>query len=113
MYQREQILFTIMLTMVKGHVIKYHKKPPPHPSLVPGSTLNDRPPRLRALRPPHNSSHYERLIRRPPILSGFDPSSEMGPKSHTTITVSTKERVLAYLCGSFSSVNFAMPGSCD
>ncbi|GBM19338.1 hypothetical protein AVEN_195978-1 [Araneus ventricosus] len=76
MYQREQILFTIMLTMVKSHVIKYHKKPSSHPFLAPGSSshlflapLNDRPPRLlRALWSPHNSSHYE----------------------HTTITVSTK-----------------------
>ncbi|GBO17538.1 hypothetical protein AVEN_219698-1 [Araneus ventricosus] len=91
MYQREQILFTIMLTMIKDHVIKYHKKTSPLPALAPWSTLNDWPPRLhRALWSPHNSPHHERLIRRPPILPGYDPSSEMGPKSHTTITVSTK-----------------------
>ncbi|GBM37403.1 hypothetical protein AVEN_28353-1 [Araneus ventricosus] len=80
-----------MLTMIKGHVIKYHKKPSPHPSLAPGSILNERPQRLHpALWSPHNSSHYERLMRRPLILPGYDPSSEMGNKSHTTITVPTK-----------------------
>ncbi|GBN62507.1 hypothetical protein AVEN_163860-1 [Araneus ventricosus] len=91
MYQREQILFTIMLTMVKDHMIKYHKKTSPRSALAPGSTLNDRLPRLhRALWFPHSSSHYERLMRRPPISPGYDPSSEMDPKSHTTITVSKK-----------------------
>ncbi|GBO26721.1 hypothetical protein AVEN_238191-1 [Araneus ventricosus] len=80
-----------MLTMVKVHVIKYHKKTSPCPALVPGSTLNDRPPRLhRALWSLHNSPHHERHIRRSPILPGYDPSSEMGPKSHITITVFTK-----------------------
>ncbi|GBM17998.1 hypothetical protein AVEN_238394-1 [Araneus ventricosus] len=87
MYQRERILFTIMFTMVKDHVIKYHKKTSPSPV----STLNDQPPRLhRALWSPYNSPHYERLMRRPPILPGYDPSSEVGPKSHSTITASTK-----------------------
>ncbi|GBM98529.1 hypothetical protein AVEN_53821-1 [Araneus ventricosus] len=82
--------------MVNDHVIKYHKKTSPLPALAPGSTLNEhrvyiRPPRLhRALWSPHNSPHYERLMRRPPILPGYDPSSEVGPKSHTTITASTK-----------------------
>ncbi|GBO11436.1 hypothetical protein AVEN_25178-1 [Araneus ventricosus] len=91
MYQRERILFTIMFTMVKDHVIKYHKKTSPRPALTPGSTLNDQPPRLhRALWSPHNSPHYERLMCRLPILPGCDPSSEVGPKSHTTITASTK-----------------------
>ncbi|GBO03319.1 hypothetical protein AVEN_42486-1 [Araneus ventricosus] len=74
------ILFTIM---VKYHVIKYHKKPSPRPALGPRPTLNDRPPRLhRALGPPHNSPHYELLMRRPVI--------GLGSKCHTTITVSTK-----------------------
>ncbi|GBM31388.1 hypothetical protein AVEN_99606-1 [Araneus ventricosus] len=41
MYQREQILFAIMLTMVKVHVIKYHKKTSPRPGLEPGFILND------------------------------------------------------------------------
>ncbi|GBL85423.1 hypothetical protein AVEN_34611-1 [Araneus ventricosus] len=42
----------------------------------------------QALWPPHNtSSHYEQLMRRPPVLSGYDLSSEMDPKSHTTITI--------------------------
>ncbi|GBL85948.1 hypothetical protein AVEN_174871-1 [Araneus ventricosus] len=76
MYQREQILFTIMLTMAKeDYMIKYHKKTSPRPSLAPGSTLNDRPPRLHwALWSPHNSPNYERYYS----------------KRHTTITVSTK-----------------------
>ncbi|GBN48164.1 hypothetical protein AVEN_222054-1 [Araneus ventricosus] len=91
MYQREQVLFTIMLPMVKGHVIKYHKKPSPHPSLAPESTLNDRPPRLhRTLWSPHNNPITSGSCDDPPILQGHDPSSEMGAKSHTTITVSTK-----------------------
>ncbi|GBL90643.1 hypothetical protein AVEN_219312-1 [Araneus ventricosus] len=80
-----------MLTMVKGHVIKYHKKPSPHPFLAPGSSLNARLPRLhRALWSPHNIPHYERVMRRPPILPGYDPTSEMDPKNHITITASTK-----------------------
>ncbi|GBN00326.1 hypothetical protein AVEN_112691-1, partial [Araneus ventricosus] len=36
-----------------------------------------------------------------------------GPKSHTTITASTKGARPAYVSGSFSSVNFAMLRSCD
>ncbi|GBM64635.1 hypothetical protein AVEN_91706-1 [Araneus ventricosus] len=87
MYQREQILLTIMSTMVNGHVIKYHKKPSPRPSLAPESTLNDRPPRLhRALWSPITSGTCDDT----PILPGYDPSSEIGLKHHTTITVSTK-----------------------
>ncbi|GBM98125.1 hypothetical protein AVEN_229768-1 [Araneus ventricosus] len=81
--------------------------------MAPGSTLNDRPPRLhRALWSPITSGSCDD----PPILPFDDPSSEIGPKSHTTtITVFAKasEFVLANLCGSFSSVNFAMLGSCD
>ncbi|GBN26476.1 hypothetical protein AVEN_201728-1 [Araneus ventricosus] len=115
MYQRVKILFTIMLTMVKVHVIKYHKKPSPRPALASGSTLNGRLPRLhRALWSPHNIPHYERLMRRPhPLLPRYELSSEMGPKSHTTITASTKGARPAYVSGSFSSVNFAMLRSCD
>ncbi|GBN13336.1 hypothetical protein AVEN_39128-1 [Araneus ventricosus] len=30
-------------------------------------------------------------MRRPSVLPGYDPSSEMGPKNHTTITVPTRE----------------------
>ncbi|GBL98045.1 hypothetical protein AVEN_107690-1, partial [Araneus ventricosus] len=35
----------------------------------------------------HNSPHYERLMQHPPVLPGYDPSLEVGPKSHTTIIV--------------------------
>ncbi|GBO43397.1 hypothetical protein AVEN_229646-1 [Araneus ventricosus] len=103
MYQKEQILFTIMLTMLKYHVIKYHKKTSQTPCLGTPSTMNDRPPRLhQALWSPHNSPHYEWLMRRSLILLGYDPSSKMSPKSHTTITVSTKgsENLLTYLAAS-------------
>ncbi|GBN11905.1 hypothetical protein AVEN_263871-1 [Araneus ventricosus] len=77
--------------MVKDYVIKYHQKTSSRPALAHGSTLNDRPPRLYwALWSPHNIPHYKRLMGRPPILPGYDPSSEVDPKSHTTITASTK-----------------------
>ncbi|GBM60463.1 hypothetical protein AVEN_117974-1 [Araneus ventricosus] len=110
MYQNEQILFTIMLTMVKGHVIKYHRKPPPLPALPPGSTVNDRPPRLhRTLWSPHNSPHYERLA----ILTGYDPSSEMGLRATPPLLYPPRERQPAYLSGSFSSEDLAMLGACD
>ncbi|GBL85646.1 hypothetical protein AVEN_76774-1 [Araneus ventricosus] len=62
--------------MVKGHVIKYHKKTSPRPDLAPGSTLNDRPPMWS----PHNSPHYERLVRRPPILLGTTSDVSFTPK---------------------------------
>ncbi|GBL79400.1 hypothetical protein AVEN_92585-1 [Araneus ventricosus] len=45
----------------------------------------------RALWPLHNSPHYERLMRRPPVLPGYYPSSEMGSKSHNTIIIPTRE----------------------
>ncbi|GBN23039.1 hypothetical protein AVEN_269319-1 [Araneus ventricosus] len=99
MYQRVQFLFTIMLTMVKVHAIKYHKKPSPRPAFAPGSTLNGRLPRLhRALWSPHNSPITSGSCVDPPFLPGYDLSSEMGPKSHTTITASTKgsENLLTY-----------------
>ncbi|GBN67601.1 hypothetical protein AVEN_105655-1 [Araneus ventricosus] len=38
-----------------------------------------------------DSPHYERLMRPSPVLPGYDPSSEMGPKNHTTISVPTGE----------------------
>ncbi|GBM36144.1 hypothetical protein AVEN_31345-1 [Araneus ventricosus] len=41
-------------------------------------------------RGPHNSLHYERLKRRPPVLPGYEPSLEMGPESHITITTPTR-----------------------
>ncbi|GBN28298.1 hypothetical protein AVEN_81407-1, partial [Araneus ventricosus] len=44
-------------------------------------------------------------MRRPTVLPGHDPSSEMGSKSHTTFTLPTKEARTAFLSGSFSSVN--------
>ncbi|GBO30659.1 hypothetical protein AVEN_252713-1 [Araneus ventricosus] len=77
--------------MVKDYMIQYHKKTSPRTALARGSTLNDRLPRRhRALWFPHSSCHYERLMRRRPISPGYDPSSEMGPKGHITITVSKK-----------------------
>ncbi|GBN88986.1 hypothetical protein AVEN_173424-1 [Araneus ventricosus] len=58
--------------------------------------MKDRPPRQHSqeLRPPHHNSHYEQLMRRPPpapVLPRYDLSSEMGPKSHTTIIVPIRE----------------------
>ncbi|GBO22081.1 hypothetical protein AVEN_2152-1 [Araneus ventricosus] len=49
--------------------------------------MEDRPPRQhsQALRFLHYSPHYERLMQQPPGLPGYDLSSEMSPKSHTTI----------------------------
>ncbi|GBN43836.1 hypothetical protein AVEN_137872-1 [Araneus ventricosus] len=35
----------------------------------------------------HNSPHYERLMQQHTFLTGYDPSSEVDPKSHTTIIV--------------------------
>ncbi|GBO36350.1 hypothetical protein AVEN_102502-1 [Araneus ventricosus] len=55
---------------------------------------------------PHYNPHYERFMRRPPtttVLPGYDLSSEMGPKSHTTIIVPLGRRESAYLYGSLSS----------
>ncbi|GBM16463.1 hypothetical protein AVEN_94949-1 [Araneus ventricosus] len=81
MYQREQILFAIMLTMVKDHVIKYHKKPSPRLALAPVFPLNDWPPRLhRPLWSPHNSPHYKQLMRRlPSHYTGVRPVIRGGP----------------------------------
>ncbi|GBN21488.1 hypothetical protein AVEN_36767-1 [Araneus ventricosus] len=73
-------------------LLVYHnrKKPSPRPALTTGSTLNDRQPRLhRALCSPHNNSHYQHPLPTTPVLLGYDPSSEMDPKSHTTIAIPT------------------------
>ncbi|GBM14219.1 hypothetical protein AVEN_167305-1 [Araneus ventricosus] len=114
MYQREQILFTIMLTMVKDHVIKYLKKTSHRPALEPGSTLNGRPPRFhRALWSPHNSPHYERLMRRPPFYRGTTRHQRWTLRATPPLLYPPREREPAYLSDSFSSVNFAMLGSCD
>ncbi|GBO03809.1 hypothetical protein AVEN_249432-1 [Araneus ventricosus] len=51
-------------------------KQSPRPDLVFDSAWNHRPPRL------HRADHATT-----PVLLGYDPSSEMGPKSHTTIDV--------------------------
>ncbi|GBM48118.1 hypothetical protein AVEN_116834-1 [Araneus ventricosus] len=39
----------------------------------------------------HNSPHYERFMQQPPVLQGYDLSSEMDPKRHTTIIAPTRE----------------------
>ncbi|GBM78987.1 hypothetical protein AVEN_226346-1 [Araneus ventricosus] len=67
-------------------------KPPrtsPRPALTSGSTMNDRPPRQhsQALRFLHYSPYYKRFMQQPLVLPGYDLSSEMDPKSHTTIIV--------------------------
>ncbi|GBN22606.1 hypothetical protein AVEN_128260-1 [Araneus ventricosus] len=46
---------------------------------------------------PHNSPHYELLVRRPSILPGCDLSLEMGPNSLTTITIPSGKREPASL----------------
>ncbi|GBM37459.1 hypothetical protein AVEN_263137-1 [Araneus ventricosus] len=65
------------------------------------------PPRQhsQALRFLHYSPHYERFMQQTPVLPGYDLSSEMGPKSHTTIIVPSGWRETAYIYGSLSSVN--------
>ncbi|GBM99819.1 hypothetical protein AVEN_121185-1 [Araneus ventricosus] len=59
----------------------------------------------QALRFLHYSLHYEQLMQQLSILPGYDPSSEMDPKSHTIIIVPSGWRGSAYLYGSLSSVN--------
>ncbi|GBN41968.1 hypothetical protein AVEN_197762-1 [Araneus ventricosus] len=59
-----------------------------HPALPWHSGLHERPAVAAdnlALWPPHNSHLYEWFMRRPPVLPGYDLSSEIGPKSNTTI----------------------------
>ncbi|GBM84517.1 hypothetical protein AVEN_246177-1 [Araneus ventricosus] len=55
--------------------------------------MKDRPPRQhsQALRPPHYNPHCERFMKRLPVLPGYDLSSEMGLKSHTTIIEPIRE----------------------
>ncbi|GBM67289.1 hypothetical protein AVEN_201219-1 [Araneus ventricosus] len=96
--------------MVKGHLIKYHKKPSPQPSLAPGSTLNDQPPRLhRALCSPITSGS----CNDPPFYRGTTRHRRWALRATPPLLYPPRERVLANLCGSFSPVNFAMLGSCD
>ncbi|GBN03892.1 hypothetical protein AVEN_132945-1 [Araneus ventricosus] len=38
-------------------------------------------------------------MQQPPVLQGYDPSSELAPKSHTTIIVPSGWRESAYLYG--------------
>ncbi|GBM34853.1 hypothetical protein AVEN_208051-1 [Araneus ventricosus] len=85
----------------------------PVPARTTRGFVNNRPPRQNI---GHNSPHYERLMRRPPVLPGYDQSSEMTPKSHTIITIPTREeRGSAHLSSGFSSVNSRCPpvGSCS
>ncbi|GBM49774.1 hypothetical protein AVEN_60504-1 [Araneus ventricosus] len=58
----------------------------------------------------HNSPITSGSCNDPPIpvLPGCYKSSQMGPKSHTTITVTTREGI-AYLSGIFSSVSSRCP----
>ncbi|GBM30224.1 hypothetical protein AVEN_10968-1 [Araneus ventricosus] len=57
--------------------------------------------------------HYKRLMRRSPVLPGYDPSSEMGPKSHNTITIPTiiilQKLEPVFLSSCFSPVNSRCP----
>ncbi|GBM21422.1 hypothetical protein AVEN_147904-1 [Araneus ventricosus] len=77
--------------MVKDHAIKYHKKLSSRPALAPGSTLNDRPPRLhRALWSLHNSPPLRAAHVTTLPFYGVRPVIGDGPKSHTTITISSK-----------------------
>ncbi|GBN00976.1 hypothetical protein AVEN_223698-1 [Araneus ventricosus] len=73
---------------------KNHLALPWHPA------LHERPVAAtdsQALRLLHNSSHYDLFMRRPPVLLGYDLSSEMGPKSYTTIAILTKESRICLL----------------
>ncbi|GBN55607.1 hypothetical protein AVEN_223864-1 [Araneus ventricosus] len=69
--------------------------------------MKDRPTRqhCQTLRLLHYSPHYERLMQQSPGIPGYGLSSEMGPKSHTTIIVPSGWRESAYLYGSLSSEN--------
>ncbi|GBM32990.1 hypothetical protein AVEN_263485-1 [Araneus ventricosus] len=103
-----------MLTMVKDHVIKYYKKISPRPVLAPGSTLTTG-------RRDFIGHCDPRIIA--PITSGScdDPPFYQRTSRHRRWDVRVtppllylpREREPAYLSGIFSSVYFAMPGSCD
>ncbi|GBO11626.1 hypothetical protein AVEN_237823-1 [Araneus ventricosus] len=91
-----------MLTMVKDPVIKCHKKSSHRPALAPGSTLNDRQPRLhRALWSPHNSPHYERFMRRPPFYRGTTRHQIWALRATPPLLYSPREREPAYLFRQF------------
>ncbi|GBM17713.1 hypothetical protein AVEN_56033-1 [Araneus ventricosus] len=45
----------------------------------------------------------------PPLLSGYDPSSEMGPESHTTITIPTREARIRLLIRWLLNRELAVP----
>ncbi|GBO26967.1 hypothetical protein AVEN_62964-1 [Araneus ventricosus] len=76
----------------------------PRPALASGSTMNDRPPRQhnQALRFLHYSPHYERLMQQDSVLPGYNRSSEMGPKSHTAIIITSCWQEPAHLCKIFT-----------
>ncbi|GBO41310.1 hypothetical protein AVEN_265215-1 [Araneus ventricosus] len=78
---------------------QHNHKEKPLPCLAIQSLLKYRPPRKKipALRPTQNSPHYKQPIRRSSFLQEYDQSSEMGPKSHTTITISNREPRLCSL----------------
>ncbi|GBN52874.1 hypothetical protein AVEN_2669-1 [Araneus ventricosus] len=89
------------------------KRPKEHHPALPkhrGKKLKDRPPQqivghcgsciIAPLRAAHAAT---------PVLQGYDPSSEVGPKSHTTIIVPSGGREPAYLYGSLSSANTRCP----
>ncbi|GBM46942.1 hypothetical protein AVEN_241171-1 [Araneus ventricosus] len=68
-----------------GKPKEHHPAPPKHP----GKQLKDLPPRQpsQALWFLHSIPHYEWLMQQPAVSQGYDPSPEVGPKSHTTIIV--------------------------
>ncbi|GBM87769.1 hypothetical protein AVEN_171195-1 [Araneus ventricosus] len=97
--------------MVNGHVIKYHKKPSPHNFLAPGSTMNDRPPRLHLTL---WSLITSGTCDDPPFYRGTTRHRRLALRAAPPLLYPPRERVLANLCNSFSSVNFAtLLGSCD
>ncbi|GBM50377.1 hypothetical protein AVEN_128999-1 [Araneus ventricosus] len=73
--------------------------------------MEDRTPRQHSQAPRylHYSPHYKRLIQKPTVLPGYERTSEMVPKTHTTIIVPSDWRESTYLYGSLSSVNSRCP----
>ncbi|GBN88448.1 hypothetical protein AVEN_7722-1 [Araneus ventricosus] len=57
----------------------------------------------------HNSPHYERLIQKPPVLPGYDLSSEWILRATPPLVYQSGRQEAAYLYGSFSSVNLWCP----